>query len=249
MYIGIVFCVLIVFSLHRESLKLILVDEPSLRVFCHTIAPHAWNFHSTLNLGGSERRQRWANARASMTWNECVGGAAGLSAARCCGHRWVMALAPLLMLPHAHPWPCTVLPFLVSLPLHTRLWGRPSMCSPLHQIRSPPSRRLHRIPNNAAQVTRWGFYAASNPCDSIIYDKYLCIEHINLFFDSLSLHSNDMTDRCILWLDCSWFCNFLVHALQLVLQSLGPCISCTQRYIWGTKLISNNKIWSMVLQY
>jgi hypothetical protein len=28
MYIGIVLCVLIVFSLHRESLKLILVDEP-----------------------------------------------------------------------------------------------------------------------------------------------------------------------------------------------------------------------------
>jgi hypothetical protein len=28
MYIGIVFCVLIVFSLHRESLKLILVNEP-----------------------------------------------------------------------------------------------------------------------------------------------------------------------------------------------------------------------------
>jgi hypothetical protein len=27
-YIGIVLCVLIVFSLHRESLKLILVDEP-----------------------------------------------------------------------------------------------------------------------------------------------------------------------------------------------------------------------------
>jgi hypothetical protein len=28
MYIGIVLCVLIVFSLRRESLKLILVDEP-----------------------------------------------------------------------------------------------------------------------------------------------------------------------------------------------------------------------------
>jgi hypothetical protein len=28
MYIGIVLCVFIVFSLHQESLKLILVDEP-----------------------------------------------------------------------------------------------------------------------------------------------------------------------------------------------------------------------------
>jgi hypothetical protein len=31
------FCVLIVFLLHRELLKLILIDKPLLRAFCHSV--------------------------------------------------------------------------------------------------------------------------------------------------------------------------------------------------------------------
>jgi hypothetical protein len=42
MYIGIVLCVLIVFSLCRESLKLILVVNPSLRAFRHTTATYVY---------------------------------------------------------------------------------------------------------------------------------------------------------------------------------------------------------------
>jgi hypothetical protein len=77
-------------------------------------------------------------------------------------------------------------------------------------------------PTIPPQVTRWGVYAASNPCDSIIYDEYLCIEHINLFSDSSSLHSNDMTHGCISWLDCSWFCVFLVHPFRVHRHTFDP---------------------------
>jgi hypothetical protein len=40
-------CVLIVFSLHRESLKLILAMNPSPRWFCHTNLCKVYNYHDT----------------------------------------------------------------------------------------------------------------------------------------------------------------------------------------------------------
>jgi hypothetical protein len=45
-------CVLIVFSLHRESLKLILATNPSLRWFCHS---WLWTVDTTKSCTDSEK--------------------------------------------------------------------------------------------------------------------------------------------------------------------------------------------------